>query len=120
MKKHKGRIVEISKGYGGFQYSIQGIKKTQQPFYDQHFYGSNGSYAGSDETYLAVFVKICVYDYDNEVIKINIRDTVLNYNNWDRVTDKRILGLKNKLEGKKVTIVETDEEYKIENIETLL
>ena len=120
MKKHKGRIVEISKRYGGFIRIIQGIKKDQQPSYDQQYWGSNGSYVISDESYSGIYAKVSVFDFDNKAIEIEIREIVINHYEWQRVSDKRVLELKNKLVGKKVTIIGNDKEYTIENIESML
>ena len=120
MKKYKGRIVDVYPGRGGIQYLIQGIKKDQQPFYDQNSIGGHGTYLGADETYPVIYAKVSVYDLDNHALKIDIREVVFNHYEWLRVSEKRISELKSKLVGKKVTVIETDEEYRIENIESLL
>jgi hypothetical protein len=120
MKKYKGRIVDVYLGRGGFRRIIQGIKKDKQPSYDSNFYGSNGTYIASDETYPTIYVKVSVYDFDKKAIEIDIREIVMTQNKWERMTEKRLLDLKSKLTGIKVTIFESEEDYYIENIQIML
>jgi hypothetical protein len=120
MEKYKGRIVEVSKGIGGYKGIFQEIEKDQQPFYDKNFRGSNGSYLVSDETFPVIDAVISVYDFDNKAIKVDIREIVRNHYKWQRITIARISLLKSKLVGKKVTIINADGEEKIENLESML
>jgi hypothetical protein len=120
MKKYKGRIVEVKAERGGFQYLIQGVKKGQQPFYNKHCIGGHGTYLGADETYPVLNVKVSVYDFDNHAVNVDIREIVLEYYDWQRITERRIDDLRSKLVGKKVSIIETNEDYKIDNIESFL
>ena len=106
MKKYKGRIVDVYKAKGGFRRIVSGIRKDKQPLYDKTFRGSNGTYLASDNTYPVIYVKVIVYDLDNIPIEIDIRDIILNHYKLERISPQRILGVKNKLVGKKITIIE--------------
>lgn len=120
LRRLKGRIVDVYRGRGGAQFMVQGIKKDKQPIYNQNFFGSNGTYITSDETYPALFVKVSVYDFDNKAIDVDIREEVMAHFDWQKVTDNRVTQLKDRLKGQKIVVVETEDNYTIEQLIDML
>jgi hypothetical protein len=121
MKKYKGRILEVYKATGGFKRIISGIKESQQPFYDRTFYGSNGTYLASNDTFPVIYAKVIIYDLGNEIVEIDIREKLIEHYEWQRVSENRVLAVKNKLRRKKITLIEkSTDEYEIDNLTSLL
>ncbi len=104
MQKLKGRIVEIEKNIHQVKYLTTGIGKKNQPYYDNQFGGSNGTYVTASEYYgTTIDMKIYIYELEKSV-SIDIRDLILQLNQKSKVSSKLLDYVIENNRGKKIDL----------------
>lgn len=106
--KRKGRITRIERENATYATITQGIKKDKQEIYveSNKYKGSNGSYLSNFKSEPHIYLYLCMYEteeYPKETIKIDIRETIINKNNIQKVSSQKLNSIKEKNVGKKVS-----------------
>lgn len=97
----KGRIVDISFDTMNTIYLKQGVKRREQYRYDGRYPGGNGTYVVGGDYDSFIWLKIFVYTLD-QCVTVDIKHTVLELNNRQRVSNLMINTLVNNNVGNKV------------------
>ena len=117
MKTSMGRIVGFDFGTYTAIGVTTGISGDKQAYYDNNPYyaGSNGTYATSF-TSLGSYLKvrISVYEDNNHVHEIEIRDEVLAHNGMKKVSSKLMDYLEDNNTGKKIKLVNNNGSWGID------
>lgn len=108
MGRYNGRITKIEKSQFTSCILTQDISGKEQSFYDNSnkFHGSNGSYTSNFNTEYSVDLYLTIYEKksdDSKKVKIDIRKSILEYNNLKRISSEKIDQIINDNVGKKVT-----------------
>lgn len=114
MEVINGKIINIIEGYVYSTIVTSGInKKNQKKYNDSNYYkGSNGTYASNNKAipsrtrYVEMIIKT-----DVKTLTFDITDELKHINNWERITDKRLNIIRDKLVNKDIKIFKKQSIY---------
>ena len=109
----KGRITRIEREDIKSCSVKQGIKKSDQRRYEESnkYAGSNGTYFSNFETIPQINMYLTIYATENTEehrVKIDIRDSILEKNNLQRISSKKLKEIQDANVGQKVSFEVTD------------
>ena len=126
MSERKARIMSIERVTFTSCVVTTGIKKWQQPYYNNHpgYKGHNGAYAHDFESETPqILVKLCIYETPTEpkdYVTIDIRDRILAATGQTRVSAQRLQYIIDNNKGRKVRVMYDKESGKLSFIDDLI